>query len=70
MGRGCVGRNELGGSEQPSVRACAALCDANPTCVSFEYMDKGKRCQLSSSCRLEQTEEFSDTDAFNVYLKG
>lgn len=70
MGKGCINRNELGISEQPTVRACAALCDANPACVSFEYLNDGQRCQLSSSCRLGQTEESSDTDAFNWYLKG
>lgn len=70
MGKGCINRNELGITEQPTVRACAALCDADPTCVSFEYMNEGNRCQLSSSCRLGQTVESSNTDAFNWYLKA
>uniref|UniRef100_A0A7S4V4Q2 Apple domain-containing protein n=1 Tax=Ditylum brightwellii TaxID=49249 RepID=A0A7S4V4Q2_9STRA len=48
---GCVGRNELGLTAQTSVEDCATACDAESTCVSFEYK-KGSSttCQLSSSC--------------------
>ena len=46
-----MGRNELGVTTQTSVEDCASACDAESTCVSFEYK-KGSttRCQLSDSC--------------------
>jgi len=65
---GCVGLNELGKSEQNNVQACAALCNVEPACVSFEYGKFNTRCQLSSSCRYEDTVD--DTyDHYNYFEK-
>ena len=60
-----------GFSIKPVVEECAAACDAEPTCTSFEYAKSGTACVLStSSC-----DDFSLTvnqpgdDYYMWYLK-
>eukprot|EP00946_MAST-07B_sp_MAST-7B-sp1_P000058 g58.t1 len=52
---GCYGRNELGTFRPLTISECRARCDADKTCVSFEYHTVShplapKLCQLSTSC--------------------
>jgi len=66
---GCIGQNELGVTEQATVRDCAALCDADQLCVSFEYENSGETCQLSSTCSSFDMTVNDPMDSFNWYLK-
>ena len=47
---GCIGRNELGITNKPSLEDCASSCDALSDCVSFEYKRSQTNCMLSSTC--------------------
>merc|ERR1711871_794926 len=50
-GSACLDRYELGVTQEGSgVQACAALCDADSTCVSFALRGSDNQCQRSSSC--------------------
>jgi len=66
---GCVGRNELGSFKKPSASECAALCDANESCVSFEYRKGGTTCQLSTSCDRYGRTVDDPSDPYRWYLK-
>jgi len=67
---GCLSRNELGVTSEATVRDCAALCDAAPTCVSFEYQNSGSKCQLSTSCDRYDWTVKDPGNEYNWYLKG
>lgn len=66
---GCAGRNELGGSEEPTVHACAELCDAESPCVSFEYDKDGTSCYLSTSCNRFDLTVQKESAHMNWFLK-
>jgi len=67
----CTGRNEVG-SFTGSLAECAAMCEASPECISFDFDASNadwtspakKGCWLSSTC----TEEISDTDRTDITL--
>ena len=71
MTGGCAGRNELGSSEVGTVAACAHLCDAEPSCVSFEYSKpgRGSRCALSTTCSNLGMTVQRESDGNQWYLK-
>ena len=46
---GCYGRNELG-CPSGTIQECADSCNADATCVSFEYTKEGTKCVRSTSC--------------------
>ena len=64
--RGCAGMNELGVIAKQTVEECAEACDALANCLSFEYRQSTKSCQLSSSCSYDLS-GLSDTD-WNYYV--
>ena len=66
---GCSGRNELGGTTGGSVQDCADGCDAEPTCVSFEYAKVGTTCQRSTTCDSLDLTVNDPTDPYGFYLK-
>ena len=51
--------------EQTTVRDCAALCDADESCLSFEYEHDGP-----SSCSSFDMMVDDSSHSFNWYLKG
>ena len=72
-GHYCTGRNEVG-SFTGSLAECAAMCEASPECISFDFDASNADwtstaqtdCYLSSTC----TKEISDTDnRFTVLIK-
>lgn len=65
--RGCSGRNELYIGAQPTVEACADLCNANAACISFEYKKGTTKCQLSNSCLYGQS---STSSGWNLYVRA
>ena len=67
---GCSGRNELGSTTGGTVQDCADACDAEPTCVSFEYTKEGTTCQRSTTCNsLDMTLNNDPNDLFLFYLR-
>ena len=73
----CSGKNELCdpswgdcADAHGSLNACASLCAADPTCVSFEYGiiddDNAGNCQASTTCSRPLSEE---NDAWNLYVR-
>ena len=72
-GHYCTGRNEVG-SFTGSLAECAAMCEASPECISFDFDASNADwtstaqtdCWLSSTC----TKEISDTDnRFTLLIK-
>jgi hypothetical protein len=72
-GHYCTGRNEVG-SFTGSLAECAAMCEASPECISFDFDASNADwtstaqtdCWLSSTC----TEEISDTNnRFTLLIK-
>ena len=53
-GLACVAMNELKSTADdpasPSFEGCQALCDAEATCISFEYKASTSGCTLSTTC--------------------
>ena len=66
---GCAGRNELGQTTGGALQACADACNADLTCVSFEYAKTGTSCQRSTSCDHVSTTVNNLEDPMNFYLK-
>ena len=66
---GCSSRDELGVSTQASAAACQTLCDADCTCVSYEYWPDTSACQLSTSCNATFMNA-SDGSTWQLYLKN
>ena len=70
--RACQGRNELGIIHDKTLQECAAECNAQPTCISFEHGHSGQytdRCQLSSSCTLDLFTECTACPNFDTFVK-
>jgi len=72
-GHYCTGRNEVG-SFTGSLAECAAMCEASPECISFDFDTSNADwtstaqtdCWLSSTC----TKEISDTNnRFTLLIK-
>ena len=66
---GCAGRNELGQTTGGTLQACADACNADLTCVSFEYAKTGTSCQRSTSCDHVSMTVNNLEDPMNFYLK-
>ena len=62
----CTGRNELGRNEPVSLVWCEEQCNLKSDCVSFEYYEAARRCQLSTSCTEEHMVEFT---GWLLYIK-
>ena len=71
----CHDRNELGMFDDKLVGWCKAQCNAESSCVSYEFKDG--RCQLSTSCIEERlthsytgwqtyTKDFTNLKSINV----
>jgi len=69
--KGCTGKNELGSSKPANgLDDCAALCDTESACVSFEFGISGTangKCQLSSTCLL--ADAVDNNGDWNLYIK-
>ena len=66
---GCPDRNELGVTTQASAAACQALCDADCTCISYEYWPDSSQCQLSTSCTAAFMDP-ADGSTWQLHLKN
>ena len=51
LGWACSARNELGGPTTSTFTACQALCDADATCISYEFKSSTLGCTRSNSCK-------------------
>ncbi len=73
IGNNCAARNEIcGGSAEPcdsvsSNHDCKMACDADPTCVSYEFKASSGSCQLSTTCTPDVWT--TNTDGWNLYVK-
>ena len=68
-GKKCLDSNlDLSGSVQgyDAIKICAKNCNSNNNCVSFNYDKKEDKCQLSSICSLNNTQ---NNDDFDLYFK-
>ena len=65
-GMACTGRNELGRNEPVSLVWCEEQCNLKSDCVSFEYYEAARRCQLSTSCTEEHMGGFT---GWLLYIK-
>lgn len=70
VGKKCKDTNlDLPGSAQGegALKICAHHCSINNNCISFNYDKINKKCNLSSLCSLNNTENNSD---FDLYFKN
>ena len=68
-GKKCLDSNlDLSGSVQgyDAIKICAKNCNSNNNCVSFNYDKNENKCQLSSICSLNNTQ---NNDDFDLYFK-
>lgn len=68
-GKKCLDTNlDLPGSVQGhnALKICAQHCNLTDNCISFNYDKVNKKCQLSSLCSLNNTEDNND---FDLYFK-
>ena len=62
----CAGRNEIGSfGSGNTYEACQAICDADDTCVSFEFT-VGGTCMLSTSCVFAYSQR---SDGYALFVK-
>ena len=65
----CSGTNELGMFTGKTVAWCAGTCDADSSCVSFEYRSDISKCQMSSSCTATHANYGADAN-FDIFIRG
>ena len=65
--QGCSGRNELYAGTA-DVATCAAACDADSTCVSFEHNTDNDGCQRSTTCI--SAVSASASSAWHLFVKS
>ena len=67
---GCIRRSELGITSGESLQECADGCNADATCVSFEYLKGGTACQRSTTCKDFSLTVNNPTDPYYFFLKN
>ena len=68
----CKGRDELSTDTYTTAESCAAMCDADPSCTSFEYVPSAKKpyCNLSKTCTNDTASTSSSYAKYNLYVKN
>jgi hypothetical protein len=64
------GFNELGSTSNGSIQDCADGCNADATCISFEYSKDGTACQRSTTCKDFSLTVNNPAYPYDFYLKN
>jgi len=64
------GFNELGSTSGGSLQDCADGCNADATCISFEYSKDGTACQRSTTCKEFGLTVNNPAYPYDFYLKN
>ena len=71
--KGCSGRNEGGSFLTETLVGCSNRCDADSTCISFEYYFTGSasgKCQWSTTCTAALMTPTSDVEFYEYLRRG
>merc|ERR1719506_1275863 len=67
--RGCVHAHNIELHKGKTVAECAAICDANPLCLAFEYgVEYGGKYHEAGDCQEQSSAEVTDCDGTDYNL--